>query len=261
MTVSPLSLAGRVALVTGGGRGIGRAISLALATAGAAVAVNYRRDADAAAEVVELIGSTGGTARAYAATIGDDTEVSAMIAAVGADLGPVDLVVNNAGIASRGDSVLDTDPAEPARLMAVNAYGPHRIAQLVLPGMRAAGRGDFVFISSVAARLLSANGAPYNMAKAAMEALAITLAKEESRYGIRANVVAPGLVATEMGRRLVAATRGVELSTLAPDAPFGRVCTPEDIAGTVLFFVSGLAGYVTGQVLTVNGGSDPLVAG
>lgn len=253
---SPLSLDGRVALVTGGGRGIGRAAALALAGAGAAVAVNYRRDADASAELVETITSKGGRAAAYPAAIGDNEAMEAMVAGATRDLGPIDIVVNNAGMASKGQSILDTDPGELVKLMTINVYGPHRLAQLVLPGMREARRGDFVFISSAEARRLNPNAAPYSMGKLAMEALAITLSKEERGHGIHVNCVAPGLVATEMGRKLVAATQGVDIATLDATYPFGRVCTPEDIAAAVLFFVSGLGGYVTGQVLAVDGGLD-----
>ena len=116
--------------------------------------------------------------------------------------------------------------------MRTHAYAAHHLCRLLVPSMRTRPRGDVVFISSVAARLLPGNGAPYNMAKAALEALALTLAKEELRHGIHVNVVAPGLVDTEMGRRLVKGAMGVEdISTLDATAPFGRVCRPEDVAG------------------------------
>ena len=166
-------------------------------------------------------------------------------------------------MASRGQSVVDTDPAELPRLMAVNALGPHRLAQLVLPAMRTRPRGDIVFISSADVTRLSANGAPYNMGKAAMEALAFTLAKEERPHGVHVNVVAPGLVATDMGERLVAAKVGTTIGDLDSRYPFGRVCTPDDVAGAVLFLVSGLAGYVTGQRIGVDGGldHDPVLSG
>ena len=251
-----MALDGRVALVTGGGRGIGRAISLALAEDGADVAVGYRRDADAAEEVVGLVRGMGRRAGAYRGALDDPEEVRAMAAAVVADLGPVDLLVNNAGIASRGRSVADTDAAELERVLRVHAVGPHQLTAALLPGMRARPRADVVFVSSVAARTLAPNGAPYNMGKAAMEALAVTLMKEERGTGIRVNVVAPGLVETEMGRRLVRATAGVEdLRTLDPSMPFGRVCQPEDVAAVVRFLVGDAAGYVNGQVITVDGGA------
>ncbi|MFC8045313.1 SDR family NAD(P)-dependent oxidoreductase [Nocardia sp. NPDC057353] len=253
------ALDGRIALVTGGSRGVGRAVALRLARAGAAVAVNYRRDADAAAEVVALIRESGGRAESYRAAIGDDDAVAEMVAAITRDLGPVDLVVSNAGSASRGATVEHTPQADFAALMRVHAFGPIGLIRALLPGMRAAaansvGRGDIVMISSNSTTTTPAGAAPYTMAKAAMESCVRTLAREERPHRIHANIVAPGLVATEMGRRLVSAARGAELDDIAATSPFGRVCTPEDVAGTVAFLVSGDAGYLTGQRLTVDGG-------
>jgi 3-oxoacyl-[acyl-carrier protein] reductase len=248
-------LDGRVALVTGGGRGIGRAICLALAEDGADVALTYRRDADAAQETVAAIEALGRRVAAYAGSVDSLDDDEATVASAVADLGPIDLLVNNAGVASRGRAVADTDPDEPGRLLAAHAVGPHHLCRLVLPGMREQPRGDIVFISSVATDHMAANGAPYNMAKAAMEALAMTLAKEEQRHGIHVNVVAPGLVETEMGRRLVKAGGVEDISTLHPHMPFGRVCQPEDVAAVVRFLVSDAAGYVTGTRVRVDGGA------
>jgi NAD(P)-dependent dehydrogenase (short-subunit alcohol dehydrogenase family) len=121
--------------------------------------------------------------------------------------------------------------------------------------MRQQPRGDIVFISSVAARLLSGNGAPYNMGKAAMEALAMTLAKEERKHNIHVNIVAPGLVETEMGARLARATRGTQnLRDLDATSPFGHVCQPQDVADVVAYLVSEQASYLTGQKIEVDGG-------
>lgn len=250
------SLNGRVALVTGGGRGIGRAISLALAADGADVAVNYRRDEESAVAAVADIGRLGRRARAYPASVDVLEDDERMVAAVIEDFGHVDLLVNNAGIASRGNPVADTDPAEPGRLLASHAIGSHHLCRLVLPSMRTRPRGDIVFISSVAADHLSANGAPYNMAKAAMEALASTLAKEERPNGVHVNVVAPGLVETEMGRRLARAGGVGDIQELAETMPFGRVCQPEDVASVVRFLVSDAADYLTDQRVRVDGGGQ-----
>jgi 3-oxoacyl-[acyl-carrier protein] reductase len=252
-----MSLAGRVALVTGAGRGVGRGIALALAQDGADVAVNYRRDADAAAEVVAAIEALGRRARAYHAPVDDFELDREMVNQIEADLGPVGLLINNAGIASRGQSVADTDPAEMQRVVACHAFGPHYLAKLVLPKMRKLGRGDIVMISSVATRSNGAFGAPYNMGKAAMEALAFTLAKEERPHGIRVNIVAPGLVETEMGRRLMKASAGVkDLRDLDQVMPFGRVCQPEDVANVVRFLVSSNNSYLTGERIYCDGGGQ-----
>jgi NAD(P)-dependent dehydrogenase (short-subunit alcohol dehydrogenase family) len=248
-------LDGRVALVTGGGRGIGRAISLALAEDGADVAVNFRRDQDAADEVVARIEKLDRRAHAYRASVDSYDEDRAMVEAVVAELGPVDILVNNAGIASRGLPIADTDPAELARVIGAHALGPHFLCQLVLPGMGSRPRGDIIMISSTATMFMAANGAPYNMGKAAMEALALTLAKEERRNGVRVNVVAPGLVETDMGRRLVKAMGVEDIATMHAGSPFGRVCQPSDVAAVVRFLVSDQAGYVSGQRIRVDAGT------
>ena len=250
-----MSLAGRVALVSGGGRGIGRAVSLALAAQGAAVAVNYRRDEQAARATVDAIVDAGGQARMYLATVDDYDRVDAMVEMVESELGPVSILVNNAGIASRGLSVVDTDPAELRRVIATHAFGAHYLCKRVIPNMRQFARGDIVMISSIATRGLSANGGPYNMAKAALEALAVTLSREERPHGIRVNVVAPGLVETEMGRRLVKATAGItDMRTLDERMPFGKVCQPEDVANVVRFLVSEHNTYITGEKIYCDGG-------
>jgi 3-oxoacyl-[acyl-carrier protein] reductase len=250
-----IDLKGRVALVTGGGRGIGRAIALSLAEAGADVAVNYRRDGEAAAEVVREVQGMGRKAAAYQASVESFEEDQAMVEGVLRDFGGVGILVNNAGIASRGQSVADTDPAEMERVVRVHAFGPHYLSKLVIPSMRKEGRGDIVMISSVATLGMGARGGPYNMGKAAMEALALTLAKEERAHGIRTNIVAPSLTVTEMGRRLTRATAGVEdIHELDARSPFGRVSTPEDVAAAVTWLVSSANPYANGQKININGG-------
>jgi 3-oxoacyl-[acyl-carrier protein] reductase len=255
VTAPDRPLAGRTALVTGGGRGIGRAVALALAADGCAVAVNYRRDGDSAAATVADLESHGVRAAAYAASVDDPDAATGLGEAVLADFGPVDLLVCNAGIASRGGTVAETSLDEFDRLMRTHVYSAVQLCRVLLPGMRACPRGDLVFVSSVAARLMAARSAPYTMAKVALESLAMTLAKEERAHGIHANVVAPGLVDTEMGRRLVRGAMGVEdITTMDASSPFGRVCRPEDVAAVVRFLVSGGAGYLTGQIVSVDGG-------
>jgi NAD(P)-dependent dehydrogenase (short-subunit alcohol dehydrogenase family) len=251
-----MGLEGRVALVTGGGRGIGRAVSLALAEDGADVAINFRRDEQAAADTVADIEKIGRRAAKYHASVDSWDEDAAMVNAVLSDFDGVDILVNNAGIASRGHSVADTEPAEFERVWRTHAFGSFALSKLVLPGMRERPRGDIVMISSAATVHMAGYSSPYNVAKAGLEALARTLAKEERRHNIHVNVVAPGLVETEMGRRLVKGAMGVEdITTLDAGSPFGHVCTPEEVADVVRFLVSDAGGYLTDQKLTIDGGS------
>jgi 3-oxoacyl-[acyl-carrier protein] reductase len=249
-------LDGRVALVTGGGRGIGAAISRLLAAEGAAVAVNYRRDAEAAAATVDAITAAGGRAVAYQASVDDEAALATMVDAVFADFGFVDICVHNGGVASRGRTVAETDTDEYRRLLATHAIGPAALTRMLLPRMRAQERGDIVFMSSVATATFAGRGAPYNMGKAAMEALARTLVNEERDNGIHVNIVAPGLVETDMGVRLARAGGVDDLRSIDATSPFGRVCQPIDVARIVLFCVSDLGGYITGQRIQVDGGGQ-----
>jgi 3-oxoacyl-[acyl-carrier protein] reductase len=246
-----------VALISGGGRGIGRAVTLALAAEGFDVAVSYRRDEAAAQATAERARELGAQARIYAAAVEDADQDAAMVEAVLADFGRADALVHCAGNASRGNTVADTDPTEVARVFGVHAAGAHHLCRLLVPALREQDRGDIVLISSIVANRTRPGMAPYVMAKAALELLAQTLAMEERVNGIRVNVVAPGLVATDMGDRLVRATQGVsEAADLDAQAPFGRVCRPEEIADAVAFLLSSKGSYITGQRLTVDGGES-----
>ena len=251
-------LDGRVALVTGGGRGIGAGISRRLAAEGATVAINYSRGQEEAETVCRGIVAAGGRAKIYQASVADYPASRAMVDAIIADHGFVDILVNNAGIASKGRAVADTDAAEVEKLLAVHAIAGHQLAAAVLPSMRTRERGDIVFVSSVATSHFSAKGAPYNMGKAAMEALAYTLAKEERHNGIHVNIAAPGLVETDMGVRLARSMHGKremdDLRELDARSPFGRVCQPNDVAEVILWFCSAGSGYVTGQRIECDGG-------
>lgn len=250
---------GRVALVTGGGRGIGRAISLRLAADGHAVAVNYRRDAAAAGATVAEIARAGGEARAYGADVGTREGCAELAARVLADFDRLDVLVCNAGIASRGNTVADTDPDELDRVVRTLAHGPFWLCQALLPRLRERDRSDIVLVSSVNAARPMPGGAPYMMGKVALEALGATLAVEELAHGVHTNVVAPGLVVTDMGDRLARALTGVASATeLDARSPYGRVCRPEDVADVVGFLVSPAASYLNGQRIAVDGGASKL---
>jgi NAD(P)-dependent dehydrogenase (short-subunit alcohol dehydrogenase family) len=250
-------LEGRVAIVTGGGRGIGRAISLGLAHDGADIVVNFRKDVASAEATAAEIVALGRQAIAVQASVDSLEDCTRLVDTAVGHFGYVDILVNNGAIASAGRSVFDSDPAEFERVVRAHAFGPWYMSKLVLPTMRERPRGDIIMISSVATQSNGANGTPYNMGKAAAEALAFTLAKEERPYGVHVNVVAPGLVETEMGKRLARAVAGVtDMRTLDATMPFGRVCQPEDVANVVRFFCSEKAGYLTGEKLYVWGGGQ-----
>ncbi len=249
-----MSLKGRVAIVTGGNRGIGRGIALGLAQDGADIAVNYRQDVEGARETVADITALGAKAIAYQASVDDYEAVRGMVAQIANDFGCIDILVNNAGIASRGLAVADTDPAEFERVVRTHCFGTFYATREVIPHLRKRPRGDIIMISSAATRRWSANGAPYNVGKAGIEAIAEGVAKEERASNIRVNIVAPGIVETEMGRRLMKATRNVDdLRDIDADSPFGHVCQPEDVANVVRYLVSDLNTYVTGERIYVDG--------
>jgi NAD(P)-dependent dehydrogenase (short-subunit alcohol dehydrogenase family) len=253
-TGDSLPLAGRKALVTGGGRGAGGAIARAVAAAGADVAVTYVRDEQAAAATVAAIEALGRKGCAYRGSVAVPEDNQAAVEAVVADFGGLDLLVSNAGIASRGRTVADTDAAELEKVLRVHALGPHELCRLALPHLRRNPRSDIVFISSHITQLYRPGGAPYTMGKSAQEALAHTLAREERANGVHVNIVAPGLIDTEMGARLVRATQGKDdIREWDEHSPFGHVCSPEEVAEAVLFLVT--AGYVTDHRLVVDGGA------
>lgn len=258
MTI-PIDLSGRTALVTGGSRGIGRGIALALARAGADIAINYRRDEDAARATAEAVRAMGRRAETYPAGVADPEACEAMVATVAGDFGGFDILINNAGIASTGRSVADTDPSELTRVMAVHALAPHYLSRAALPHLRKHDRSDIIMISSVATDSHAANGAPYNMGKAAMEALALTLAKEEMPNGVRVNIVKPSLTVSDMGERLARAVTGVaDIHELDARFPFGRVPTPDDVAAVVAWLVSDANPYCSGQAIAVDGSGGGL---
>jgi 3-oxoacyl-[acyl-carrier protein] reductase len=252
-------LSGDVALVTGAGRGIGKAIALALAAAGARVVLTARSKNELDHTLAE-IESAGGQGLAVPADVSDPAAVAVLADQAESSVGPISVLVNNGGITSRGHSIVDTESEEVLRLLWIHAIGVHHLCRIVVPTMRTLERGDVIMISSQSAISRPPGGAPYSMAKAAMEALAVTLAKEERRHGIRVNIVAPGLVATEMGRRYVRAAFGAaDIADVADASPFERMCSPEDVAGVVQFLISDAGAYITGARVPVDGGDwdDP----
>lgn len=241
MTIKP-DLNGRIALVTGGSRGIGAAIAAALAEAGAAVAVNYRERAGDADAVVAKVKETGGRAIAAAADVSQAGSVARMVEHVTSVLGPIDILINNAGMAIvRG--IDDLTESDFDQTIAVNLKSAFLCTQAVLPAMRAKKWGRIVNISSGAARGAGAIGVHYNASKAGMEGLTRGYAARLVKEGITVNAVAPSLIETDM-------TRG--RPDLARNIPLGRLGHPHEVAQAVLMVLGN--DYMTGQTIILNGG-------
>ena len=252
-------LQGRVALITGASRGIGRGVAARLARDGADIAVHYKENAAAAAETVGIVESMGRKAKAYQAAVESWDDDEAMARAVLDDFGFVDILVLNGGPAAGGMLTTETETAEMVGAMSTHAFGAQYLCKLLVPQMRGRARGDIVAMSSISSSHIGKFGAPYNMAKVALEALIVTLSHEEREHNIRANVVAPGMTVTDMGDNYARMAAGVERATdLDSISPFGRVCRVEDVAGVVAFLVSQDGFYVTGQRIEVDGGQGLL---
>lgn len=239
----------KVALVTGASRGIGRAIAAELSAEGWAVCVNYLEQRAAAETLVHQLRANGQDAVAVQADVADRQAVNAMVEAVKRELGPVSLLVNNAGISRQG-LFQDTDDETWDRMLAVNLTGARNTARAVLPHMLREKQGCIVNISSIWGLRGASCEVAYACSKAAIIGLTRSLALELAPSGIRVNCVAPGCVETDMVRILGPETRAM----LVEETPLGRLGTPEDIAHAVAFFASDKAAFLTGQVLTADGG-------
>ena len=239
----------RIALVTGASRGIGRAIATELAREGRAVCVNYLERRDAAEDLVRRLRAEGCQAMAVQADVADRRAVEAMVRAVEDAWGPVDLLVNNAGISHQG-LFQDTSDELWDRTLAVNLTGARNAIQAVLPAMLSEKRGCIVNISSIWGLRGASCEVAYACSKAAIVGLTRSLALEVAPSGIRVNAVAPGCIETDMVRVLGEETR----TMLVEETPLGRLGTPEDIAHAVAFLASEKASFLTGQILTADGG-------
>ncbi len=248
--MSGASLAGRVALVTGGSRGIGRAVVLALAEAGADVAFTYRRSAREARELQEELSGRGGRALALVAQEGERLDARKALEVVRAELGPPQILVNNAAIAQELP-FLEIRDEDWDRMLAVNLRGPYVWCQEVLPDMLEAGFGRIVNVASLGGQVGGSLQPHYAAAKAALISLTRSLARLYSDRGVTCNAVSPGLVRTDMTRAELASEAGrKKLASI----PAGRVGSPREVAEAILFLASEGASYVTGQTLNVNGG-------
>jgi len=245
----------QVAVVTGGGRGIGRAAALLLAQRGAAVCVNYTAHAAAAEAVVHEITAAGGRAMAVAADVADDAAVTAMIARVASQLGPVTILVNNAGVSQQ--ATLDTyDPAQLERMRRVNVDGVIHTTRAVMASMRERRHGRIINVASIAALGTALPGnAFYAASKAEVLILTRRFAMELGPHGITVNAVAPGFVRTDMTQRGRGADGWEKVEKqLGERAMMRRIGEPQDIANAVAFLAAPESGWITAQTLTVDGG-------
>lgn len=241
----------KFALVTGGSRGIGRGIALELAREGASVAVNYRRDEAAAQETVEKIVAMGSRAIAVRADVSDWTAVQRMVAGVLDDFGRLDVVVSNSGVASRVQPVWDVDVEHWHKVIGVDLHGAFYICKATAKHLVERGSGSIILISSIGADACAPFGAPYYVAKAGVNALTKTLAKECASAGVRVNCIAPGLIHTDMGDRLIEHHGDTILSGI----PLGRAGYPEDVGKAAAFLASEDANFITGKILRIDGGA------
>ncbi len=251
--------AGKRALVTGGSRGIGRAVCLELARRGADVAFLYRSRGTDAEATRDAIRAAGRRALMHKVDLADATQVGLAVARAAVEFGGLDVVVQAAGALVEWRDVADIEPATWDRFLAVDLSGAFYVIHAALPHLREAGGGAIVAISSIAAQMCQARNAQGAAAKAGLEALVRVVAREEGRRGIRANAVAIGLTDTDMGRAAFAEWGPETTQRVVRGIPLQRIGTPEEVARVVCFLAGPDGAYITGKVLQVDGGQ--IIAG
>jgi len=249
-----MELLGQVAVVTGGSRGIGKGIALALAEAGADLVINYRKDEKAAGETAHRIKVMGRKTLAVQGDVSNFETARELMHQAFQAFGRIDILVNSAGIASRGNFVEKTEVDEWTRVLSTNLHAAFFCAKCVLEYMHQNKKGNIINISSIAASTLQAGYSPYSVAKAGLEAFTKVLAKEEGPKGIRVNAIAPGIVKTDMGDRLMKAMGEEGVKARLKATPLGRIAYPEDLGNLAVFLASDKASYITGKIIHMDGG-------
>ncbi|HEY4633806.1 MAG TPA: 3-oxoacyl-[acyl-carrier-protein] reductase [Candidatus Limnocylindrales bacterium] len=244
-----IDLSGKAALVTGGSRGIGRAIVIRLATQGADVAFSYKGNATAAAETAASVGALGRRALAIQGDVAEPESAETVVKAALEAFGKIDILVNNAGI-TRDDLIMRMTPESWRDVLETNLFGAFWMTKAVTRPMLKARGGRIVNISSVSGQAGQMGQANYSAAKAGLIGLTKATARELASRGITVNAVAPGFVLTELTRDLPAALQ----EEITARTPLGRFGTTEEVADAVAFLASDEAGYITGHVLAVDGG-------
>lgn len=242
-------LQGKVSLVTGGTRGIGRATALALAEAGAEVAFSFQHSKEQAEEVTRMIRDKGVRGQAYLANVASFDEVRAMVSQIQHDFGSVTILVNNAGI-NRDRSFLKMTREMWDEVMRVNLDGLFHVTQAILPAMLETGWGRIINVSSIIGQTGNFGQANYAASKGAAIAFTMSVAREVAKKGVTVNAVAPGFIQTDMLKDVPETA----LEQVKAMTPMGRLGQPEEIANAIVFLASPKASYITGQVLAVNGG-------
>ena len=243
-------LEGKKALITGGSRGIGAGMATAFAAAGADVAIGYRRDVAAADRVVKEIEAAGRKGAAFAADVRDQAAVQEMVGGANEALGGLDIVVANAGVPTRFEPLHKVDASYFDRVIQIDLYGVFYTLHAALPILREQRSGSIITISSIAADACGGNGGPYVAAKAAVNALTKVVARENAKRNVRANVLAPGLIDTDIADGMLEAHGEAIVNAI----PLGRMGTPAEIADLAIYLASDESRWVTGKTFRIDGG-------
>jgi len=250
---------GRAAFVTGGSRGVGRAIALEFAARGADVAIVYKSRRESAEKIASEIAAHGVKTLALAADVGDSHAVATAFARACETFGGIDILAHSAGAPVEWKPVREHDPRNWAEFVRSDLIGAFNVVHAAVDHMHARGRGVIIAISSIAAQMCQSRNSQGAAAKAGVEALVRVIAREEGRYGIRANVISIGLTDTEQAREAFASWGEAATAKVIDAIPLKRIAKPEEIARMVAFLASEDASYVTGKVIQVDGGQ--MIAG